>query len=344
MTAKGKITAANMVSGTVVRIVKESDATAALFEREPEWTAARIKRGSVLAEIVDNIPVGSGRRKIVTKFGEFVAVGHQTFILAKDGEVAEEPAPIPAPELPAERFTLTEEEIEENAAEKLALTVQRDEEMQAEKVSEDTVEWMQEREQIADETRLRLITDAKRDIEEAGRVLAELNLPAVDVEKVKFEIETARNFLTSETPWEASRHAKRTAEMWARVVRLRGEFASAEDWRKERITAALATMGTVVYPEGTPEYEEYRKSLTEALDAWKKGPERYRIVFERIGRYNAPEAFEYNSDETPESVEARLRARIAPMLTSREFGFHFEGDTLLIEGGRFGRGEVVRPE
>ncbi len=416
-TAKGKITAANMVPGTVVRIIKESDATAELFEREPEWTAARIKRGSTLAEIIENIPVGSGRRKIVTKFGEFVAVGHQTFILAKDGEAAELPetavqadaiseyaaehnlsekaeqdmrtamAAVQAEALPAERFTLTEEQIEENAAEKLALTVQRDTEMQIEKADEDLAE---ARALMTAEAN-RTITEAAKDIEnlpheirhilneelntariqvgfgefsnaafsatrvsekaekftkvlaeieESGRALAELSLPAVDVAKVKAQIENARSFLTTHSPWEAGRLAKRSAEMWARVVRLRGEFEAAPEWRKERITAALATMGTVVYPEGTPEHTAYREELTEALAAFKAGPVRWRVTFERVGRFSpgVVPAFEYNDSETPDSVSARLRSHLRRYLTSREFSIDFEGERLMIEGGRFGSG------
>jgi hypothetical protein len=223
--------------------------------------------------------------------------------------------------------------------------VEAEEEVRANLIDDSTISFMQDRDRIADETRLRLITDAKRDIEEAGRALAELNLPAVDVEKVKFEIETARNFLEGETPWEASRHAKRTAEMWARVVRLRSEFADAPDWRKERITVALATMGTVVYPEGTPEHEKYGQDLTAALSEWKTtGEERWVIEFRRIGRVENPKPLYVACFERPDALAEKIHRYAAKFLTSRSFEVDVNilgaSGTVLIEGGRFGEGTI----
>lgn len=411
-TAKGKITAANATRGTIVRIV--------VGELKFPYPA-RIKRGSVLAEILDNVSMGGGQRKIVTKFGDLTVVGHQTFILAKDGETAEEPTPEPetfdalahvsnqempvietipsfengpagigcfppveeiaeaeetiaafleaAPEfhispeeipaevleavrtmegapvieakrVPAATFSLSEQEIAENAAVKLADTIRRDEEMYAEKVAEDTVSWMEERKAHLEAEAARINAEALQACVDAEENIRTLALPTVDAEKARFDLETARMFVKNGDPIEGKRMAKRTAEMWARVQRLRGEFEAAPEWRKERITAALATMGTVVYPEGTPEYTRYREELTEALTAFAAGPVRWRVTFERVGRFSpgVVPAFEYNTTETMDSVEARLRSHLRRYLTSKEFAITFEGERLLIEGGRFGSG------
>lgn len=290
---------------------------------------------------------------------------------------------IPFP-LPEPTFTISEEEIEENAAVKLADTIRRDEEMFAEKIAEDggigcfppvedtfdavehiskqempdlstvtgepaieavrvdadTVSWMEEQNAHIEAEGARIIAETRQAIEEAGRSIAELNLTPVDVEKVKFEFVTVRNFLAGGNPIEAKRLAIRTAEMWARVVRLRGEFEAAPEWRKERITAALATMGTVVYPEGTPEHTRYREELTEALKTFREGPARWRITFDRVGRFSpgVVPAFEYNAGEDAASVSARLRSHLSRYLTSKDFSIRFESEHLLIEDGRFGTG------
>lgn len=377
-TAKGKITASNIEAGqTVVRIVFASN-----FDGGMEWMPARIKRDSKLALVLENVPLGNGRRKIVTKFGEFVVVGHQTFILAKDGETAEEPEPV----LPAETVETPAEEKVDAAAVREADAMRGDAEivtvernltearslMQAE-ANRVITEAAKDIENLPHEIRFILNEDLNSariqadsgefanaaftadrvsqkagkfrevlaTIEESGRAIAELNLPSSDAEKVKREFENARSFLTTHSPWEAGRLAKRSAEMWARVVRLREQFEDAPEWRKERITAALATMGTVVYPEGTPEHAAYREALTEALGEFKNGPKRWRITFERVGMYRNVPAFEYNAGETEESVAARLRTHLRPYLISSSFAFSFEDKTLLIEGGRFGRGTAA---
>lgn len=52
------------------------------------------------------------------------------------------------------------------------------------------------------------------------------------------------------------------------ILALRAEFPDATDERKAEIQVRLAILGTVVYPEGTPEYEEYRRKLRAALADW----------------------------------------------------------------------------
>lgn len=352
MTAQGKITAANAIPGTIVRIVKESDATAALFEREPEFTAARIKRGSVLAEVIENIALGGGKRRLVTKFGDVTVVGHQTFILAKDGEQAEEPAPAAveiAPEvaeldenpavaekmviaLPEPTFALSEQEIEENAAAKLADTIRRDEEMQAEA--------SREREETE-----RLIQEARDGITAALDAIEALNLPEVEEKQAEAEISKSRELLDGEEPWEAKRHAKRTAERWAHIVRLRKEYADAPEWRKERITDALNAYGAVLYPAGTPEHEKYGQDLTAALSEWKTtGEDRWIIEFRRIGRVESPKPLYVACFERPDALAEKIHRYAAKFLTSRSFEVDVNilgaSGTVLIEGGRFGEGTI----
>jgi hypothetical protein len=52
------------------------------------------------------------------------------------------------------------------------------------------------------------------------------------------------------------------------VAALRAEHPTATPERQDEIVARLANLGTVVYPEGTPEYEAYRKALRSALAEW----------------------------------------------------------------------------
>jgi hypothetical protein len=186
--------------------------------------------------------------------------------------------------------------------------------------------------------------DAENAIAEAERRIAALNLPAGDMKLIAGDFELMRTTVAEGIPYEAARLAVRTVEVWNRVIRLRAAYATAPDWRKERISIALATLGTVVYPEGTPEYAEYRAKLTEELNRWKNGEaakeERYRIEFERIGRFYEPRDFHYHSAETPDDVMKRLREFVEHYLTSRSFSITFEDTSVLIEGGRFGRGRV----
>lgn len=373
-TAKGKITASNIEAGkTVVRIV-----FADTFDGGKEWMPARIKRDSKLALVLENEALGNGRRRIVTKFGEMVVVGHQTFILAKDGETAEEPTAadfdavehVSKQEMP-EVLTLdpnpavAEVEVEtpaEEIAETMASTAIAEAEKVIEKLPHEVRYILNEdlnaaRVQASSGQDVTAAFSASQVSEKAERyrsmilrvesamfTVAGLGLYEVDLKQAERNFSTARGLLSTEVPFDAVRLAERTAEMWARVKRLREEFEEAPEWRKERITAALAAMGTVVYPEGSPQHAEYSKALAEVLKEFREAPQRWRITFERIGRFSSRTAasFDYSSDEKPEDVDKRLRAHLGRYLTSREFNYTFEGSTLLIEGGRFGRGEATQ--
>lgn len=53
------------------------------------------------------------------------------------------------------------------------------------------------------------------------------------------------------------------------IAVLRAKFVHADDDEREGIQIRLAQLGTVVYPPGTAEYDDYRRRLNKALDDWR---------------------------------------------------------------------------
>lgn len=49
------------------------------------------------------------------------------------------------------------------------------------------------------------------------------------------------------------------------VTRLRAEFKTADPDRQDEITSRLNSLGQVVFPPGSPEYETYARNLRVAL-------------------------------------------------------------------------------
>jgi hypothetical protein len=60
-----------------------------------------------------------------------------------------------------------------------------------------------------------------------------------------------------------------TTEADPEVTALRQEFANASNTRRTEITFELARRGEVVYPPGTPEYEQYSQELRKSLAEYK---------------------------------------------------------------------------
>jgi hypothetical protein len=174
--------------------------------------------------------------------------------------------------------------------------------------------------------------------------ITNLALPAHDWELAKAEMHRASGYYMAGNHIEALHIYRHASEMWARVVRLRSEFPDAPEWRQENIKTALMTMGTVVYPEGTPEHAAYREELTAALREFAEPePTSYRIEFERIGRYN-PGPITVSATLSPEEMAKEVRRYAARFLVTR-YGFVVTVDvdarTVRIEGGRFGAGTLV---
>jgi hypothetical protein len=102
MTAKGKITTANLEVGTRILIVRESDATAKLMERDAEMVPATKQTGATVARVLE-VRAGTRRqyernvpREVVTTAGVVRAYGHQTFILAPESPAAVKKAHVEA--------------------------------------------------------------------------------------------------------------------------------------------------------------------------------------------------------------------------------------------------------
>jgi hypothetical protein len=102
------------------------------------------------------------------------------------------------------------------------------------------------------------------------------------------EVAALREEFTGAARWDAGRRIAirlRLAQLSATVYedrhetpeeyevdRLRARFHSTNiPAERERIQAKLAALGTVVHPEGSPEYERYRRDLKAALAEWVAG-------------------------------------------------------------------------
>lgn len=109
MTANGKITTANLIPGeTRILIVRESEATAKLMERDAEMIPARKQTGAIVARVLE-VRAGTRRRyetnvprEVVTTAGVVRAYGHQTFMLAPESAAAVKKAHVEALAMDAE--------------------------------------------------------------------------------------------------------------------------------------------------------------------------------------------------------------------------------------------------
>lgn len=109
MTAQGKITTANLEIGTRILIVRESEGTARLMERDAEMVPATKQTGATVARVLE-VRAGTRRnyernvpREVVTTAGIVRAYGHQTFILAPGTPAAVKKAHVEALAENAER-------------------------------------------------------------------------------------------------------------------------------------------------------------------------------------------------------------------------------------------------